>query len=57
VVGEDGGEDCEDELHGGLGGGDDVYELDGVFPCCFEPEGEGLDAGGGLLGGRLLVLA
>ena len=52
VVGEDGEEEREDELDGCLRGRDDVDELDGVFPGRFEPEGEGLDGAGRLLGGR-----
>lgn len=50
VVGEDGEEDGEHQLHSGLGGGNDVDELDGVFAGNLEPEREGLDAAGGLLG-------
>ena len=52
MVGEDGEEEREDELDGCLRGGDDVDELDGVFSGRFEPEGEGLDGAGGLLGVR-----
>lgn len=52
MVGEDGEEEREDELDGCLRGRDDVDELDGVFPGRFEPEGEGLDGAGRLLGGR-----
>lgn len=50
VVGEDGEEDGEHELHSSLGGGNDVDELDGVFAGVFEPKGKGLDAAGRLLG-------
>lgn len=49
VIGEDGKEDCEDELDGRLRGWNDVDQLDGVFAGCLEPKGEGLDAAGGLL--------
>jgi hypothetical protein len=49
VVGEDGEEDCENELCGCLRGWDDVDQLDGVFAGCLEPESEGLDAAGRLL--------
>jgi hypothetical protein len=50
MVGEDGEEEREDELDGGLRGRDDVDELDGVFAGGLQPEGEGLDGARGLLG-------
>ena len=52
VVGEDGEKDREDELDGCLRGRDHVDELDGVLSGRFQPEGEGLDGAGGLLGVR-----
>lgn len=51
MVGEDGEEDGEHELDGGLGGWDDVDQLDGVLAGGLEPEREGLDAAGWLLRG------
>lgn len=37
MVGEDGEEDGENELDGGLGGWDDVDQLDGVLAGVLEP--------------------